>query len=486
MSGAGRLPSPEALAAWLPTRRWYAGKSRTVEAMAVDDTLPLPGAALVIASVDFTGGERHRYALTLREGDAPAEALHDPAAARALLRLIETDGRLAGARGAISGRRSAAFPAALDGDAPVRALGGEQSNTSLAIGEHLALKLFRRLVDGVNPDAEIVRFLTERTAFAHVPRLAGTLDYHGDDGRVSALAIAQELIPGARDGWTWAHAQLEAASRETGAAPGSAGASPAVVPASPAVVPASPAVVPAGLTAVPPAARAMLDSLRRLGQRTGELHRALASDSGDLAFAPQPIGAPDVQAWAAAVRDQLEAARRALGRPLPANVPAIENVLGQALAGVTKIRHHGDFHLGQTLHVASRDDFVIIDFEGEPLRPLAVRRARHAALRDVAGMRRSFGYAAASGAGRAPWRHAWEEAAGRAFTEGYRAATRGAVFVPAAPADLERALAVFEVEKAAYEIVYEAENRPDWLPLPLAGLVSAAARLSAVVSAGAA
>jgi maltose alpha-D-glucosyltransferase/alpha-amylase len=149
--------------------------------------------------------------------------------------------------------------------------------------------------------------------------------------------------------------------------------------------------------------------------------------------------------------------------------------------GAAKLRHHGDFHLGQTLAVGNGEDFAIIDFEGEPLRPLAERRCKHTPLRDVAGLLRSLGYAAASAAAPA----GWEGAAREAFVSAYRETARSAPFLPATEAALTRALAVLEVEKAAYEIVYEANNRPDWLAIPVRGLVTAIAALRSGRAAGA-
>jgi predicted trehalose synthase len=319
----------------------------------------------------------------------------------------------------------------------VRRLGGEQSNTSLAIGETLILKLFRRLADGVNPDVEITRFLTEHTGFRGTPRLAGALEYRAGDGGASAtLAMLQELIADGRDGWQWMLERLAAGDRALGA-------------------------------------------LRRLGKRTGELHGALATPTGDPAFDAEPITAGDVAAWAEGVRRQVAAARHAArGRALP-DVPDVGGPGGLgALVGCARIRHHGDFHLGQTLAVGGGRDFAIIDFEGEPLRPLEERRRKNTPLRDVAGMLRSLGYAAARARLPAAEAARWEREARAVYLDGYRTATAGAPFLPASDAAFARAVAVLEVEKAAYEIVYEADNRPGWLPIPLAGFVSATASLA--------
>jgi predicted trehalose synthase len=226
-----------------------------------------------------------------------------------------------------------------------------------------------------------------------------------------------------------------------------------------------------------------LDALRRLGQRTGELHLALATPTSDPAFGAETIGRSDVATWTAAVERQVAAARAAVpGRGLPDVPPAAAAALA-GLLGAAKIRHHGDFHLGQTLCRRDGQDFMLIDFEGEPLRPLAERRRKHTPLRDVAGMLRSFAYAAATTlrAGRAAGD--WEASARAAFVEGYRGAAGGAPFVPSSTASFERAVATLELEKAAYEIVYEANNRPDWVEIPLRGFVSATASLARLAGA---
>jgi maltose alpha-D-glucosyltransferase/alpha-amylase len=225
--------------------------------------------------------------------------------------------------------------------------------------------------------------------------------------------------------------------------------------------------------------------VRRLGEQTAELHRALASDARDPAFAPEPISAEDVAAWSAAIRTEVEAARGLLGPGSLDGVPDPAPAL-RGLVGRQKIRHHGDFHLGQTLYRAATRSFMIIDFEGEPVRPLEERREKHAAVRDAAGLVRSLDYAAAAarrGAGDALAEPAaaWVREAQRAYLAGYRAAAAGAAFAPSTDAALLAAVGAFELEKAAYEVVYEANHRPDWLDIPRRGLLAAAARLPTTV-----
>ncbi|MGH7310841.1 MAG: alpha-amylase, partial [Candidatus Rokuibacteriota bacterium] len=189
----------------------------------------------------------------------------------------------------------------------------------------------------------------------------------------------------------------------------------------------------------------------------------------------------DVAAWTADVARQLAAAGAALGSA-PVVSDADLEVSLRSLRGLDKIRHHGDLHLGQTLYREATGDFVIIDFEGEPLRALAERRRKHTPLRDAAGVLRSIDYAAVATrpAGLDDWAAAWQAEGARAFTAAYRRAVSGARFVPPGDDEFQRALAVLELEKAAYEVVYEANHRPAWVAIPRGGLVRAAARLRPV------
>jgi maltose alpha-D-glucosyltransferase/alpha-amylase len=429
---ASRTRLCEALREWIAEQRWFASKRRRIVAVALEDRVPIGPGSLWIARVDLDDGGADRYAVPLLEGETARDALDDPGFCAALLDLVARGARAPGGRGEVVAERTRAFPAGLAGDAAARRLTGEQSNTSIVFGDALILKHFRRLAAGPNPDVEITRFLTERTGFRHTPRLCGSLEYR-DGAGAWALAMAQELVRDARDGWRWLLERLAEGD-------------------------------------------AALGPLHGLGRRTAELHLALGSDPHDPAFAPEVITPADVEAWTEAVQRQLEAARTALGGALPDGVPARIEAAGLGpLAGATKQRHHGDFHLGQTLIGRGGAEVAIIDFEGEPLRPLAERRRKHTPLRDVAGLLRSLGYAAAS----APAPAGWEERAREAFLDGYREAAGAAPFLPRAAADVTRAIAVLEVEKAAYEIVYEANNRPDWIAIPVRGVIRAAGAVTA-------
>ncbi len=461
----GATPSAEALAAWLPTQRWFAAKTRRISAVDVEDRVPVGDADLVVVALGFDDGTHDRYAVPLARTVTPRDALGDPECARALLDLVRDGGAARGQHGAVRGVPTSARPSRLPAGLAVGRASGEQSNASIRFGDVLILKQFRRLQPGVNPDAEITRFLTEHTDFRATPRLVGQLDYESAD-RVSTLAVVQELVSGARDGWEWMLDELRAVHARAG----SAGRD--VTPA-----------------AVRELAAESLSALRQLGRRTAELHVALTRGTSDPAFVPEPITLTDVTDWIEAVQTQVARAREAAGdASLAADARALALGLG-GLLGRVKSRHHGDFHLGQTLYRPDAADWAIIDFEGEPLRPLDERRRKHAVVRDVAGMLRSLAYAAMSAGGarsHQAWATTWEVEARAAFLDGYRAVAADAPFMPIGSDAFARAVAAFELEKAAYEVVYEANNRPDWIGIPLEGFVRAAAALARGSEAGAA
>ena len=437
---ASKTPPSERLVEWLGHQRWFATKTRRIENLTILDVLPLASAAIAIVGVGLAGGAVDRYVVALGRGARAATAeiadgFDDPVFSRALFDVIGHGRRVEGESGVLKAVPTTSFPASLAPGLPVQRVGGEQSNTSVVFGDVAIMKTFRRLADGLNPEAEMTRFLTEHARFAHSPRLFGQLEYRDREGSAATLTVLQEFIPGARDGWAWLLDELRAG-------------------------------------------RAALDAIRRLGEVTGRLHLALAGSPDHPDFAPETITDADLTTWDSEVHDQLERARTALGdaHAVPPWPDLTEALAG--LRGLQKIRHHGDLHFGQTLRRAD-GDWVIIDFEGEPLRSLAERRRKHTPLRDVAGIVRSLAYGAASvqPAGGETWLDRWQRDSAAAFVAGYCAVTAGAGFTPASEAAFRRALAVFEVEKAAYEIVYEANHRPDWIAIPRRGLVSAAARL---------
>jgi trehalose synthase-fused probable maltokinase len=460
LAGPGRSD----LAQFLIRQRWFAAKARGIGALAVHDWATLDAdVPLVLLLLDVDGDRYHvpvavapeagPDAMARWDGAGVVDAHDDARFGRRVLGAIAADRRLAGRAGrfAFHSTPGWVFPPDLDA-LPARRHAGEQSNTSVVLGGELVLKTLRRPQPGLNPDLEITRFLTTRTAFRHVPRLAGWVEYEGPDG-AATLAVLQEFVANVGDGWKHVVTTL----RDRLGAP------------------------PAGPDPDP-----LIEDMRRLGAITGGLHAALASDGADPDFAPEPITREDVARWAADIRRDVEAARvpgllgddPALVDPARGGVARTLRSL-DALIGTVKIRSHGDYHLGQVLKTA--DAFTVIDFEGEPARPLAERRAKQSALRDVAGMLRSLDYAAHAVALELPAAERaaaltrlteWEIQARRAFLTGYRGAagTGPAPLIPPSEAALIEACAAFELEKACYELRYERDNRPDWLAIPLAGV----------------
>jgi predicted trehalose synthase len=426
---------------WLSRQRWFAAKTHRITEAVIEDRIPVDRVDLCLLRVVLDDGTAHRYVAALSGNGGVGDAFADDAFCRALLGLMGGAREARGQRGTLRGHRFRAFPRELPMDVRVRRLLGEQSNTSVIFDSTVIVKHFRHLTEGENPELEITRFLTEHTTFHNTPRLAGALEYIDAGGTTSTLAVAQELVPDGRDGWQWLLDRLAAGE-------------------------------------------GALDALRRLGRRTAELHLALATPTADPAFGAEPIGRSDLATWTAAVDRQVAAARAAVaGHRLPEAPAAAAAAALAGLLGANKLRHHGDFHLGQTLCLGDGADFMLIDFEGEPLRPLAERRRKHTPLRDVAGMLRSFAYAAATMARGGRNTDDWESGARAAFLDGYRAAAGDAAFIPAGDGAFARAVAALELEKAAYEIVYEANNRPDWIDIPVRGFVSAAASLARVAGA---
>jgi maltose alpha-D-glucosyltransferase/alpha-amylase len=361
----------------------------------------------------------------------------------------------------------------------VKRLSVEQSNSSALIGDHLVFKTYRKLAPGVQPEIEIGRFLTEEAGFANTPPLLGAIERVGTDGTSTALAAAFGFVRNQGDGWVYTTEYLHRTLDEL-----------RLVAAADHAEPTISAEDPHGF---------YLAQARVLGQRTAELHRALATPTDDAAFAPESISRADLQSWQRGARRQADAAFKALRQALPKleetdrdQVHAllarredshgrIEALTARGVAAA-KTRIHGDYHLGQVL--VAQNDFYILDFEGEPARPLAERRAKSSPLKDVAGMLRSFDYAAWTAvmslsqldAGSAAivrtLADAWRRAVEQAFLAAYRDTIAGCPSHPESDTEAGRLLDLFLLEKALYEICYEAANRPHWIRIPLQGVAS--------------
>lgn len=360
-------------------------------------------------------------------------------------------------------------------DCAARPLTLEQSNSSAQVGDEMIFKLYRRQARGIHPEVEIGTFLTDVAKFANVPPLLGSVEWIEPDGTPNALGILQGMIVNQGDGWAYTldflgrHLETRFLQGAETTVPDEAGADITVY----------------------------LRMAETLGRRIGELHAAFAIETGDPAFRPQPVTAADIQGWRRAVKKQAGLARTALKRVksrVPADVAAmigkfleewseVENLITRLTLGGVKLlktRCHGDLHLGQVL--MAKDDIYVIDFEGEPARTLKERRAKTSPLRDVAGMVRSFDYAAwaalfertgvrsdAMDQERA-WAEEWQQTAQGVFLAAYQQATASCASVPRNKRAFKQLLDFFVLEKVLYEICYEAANRPDWLQIPIRGL----------------
>jgi maltokinase len=441
------------LSAWLLGRRWFGSKAEDVSHVGVLDSMALddvdPALLLALVEARFPTGTHHVYQLMLGvrpqdegwtegrvedvDGATVYDAFSDPDA-YGRLGLMLADQRT------VEGDTAAVNFYWLEGvdppgpDAHVRAMGAEQSNSSVVFDDTYVLKAFRRLEAGDNPELEMLRFLTERE-FPHIAELVGWIDYTGEL-MDATLGVAQRFISGGRDGW-------ELALDELGSDP-----------------------------------EGFVARMEDLGAVVGRMHTALASDPNDSAFAAEEPSMESTSLITATIDEQIER----LFVDLPSDNPDLEpivhrgeevrdrlSLLSHIGSGGKLIRHHGDLHLGQTL--LAPDRWIVLDFEGEPARPLLERRRKRSPLRDVAGMLRSFAYAASAAeiqrGTQAP--EGWEERTREAFLAGYFGAVDPGL-LPPGEANARTLLTIFELEKAVYELRYELNNRPDWVRIPVAGI----------------
>jgi trehalose synthase-fused probable maltokinase len=527
--GEGKAALESILLHVLATRRWFGGKGRTIRSVRIAETIPIPSrsktAILFFLRVEYGDGMEETYlwpltvasgvladqirrefpiaavaGIRIRQGvrdDAGLlfDALWDPDVAQSLLEAMRQGLSFNGVAGTLKASSTGAYARLANGATGLDpdVMKWEQSNTSVAFGSRMILKLYRRLGSGVNPDLEIGRALT-RTNFPYIPPVAGMLEYAKGSEEPVTLALLQGFVR--NEGDAWRHS-LEALNRffmriGEGDAPPAREAKPALLQLAREEYP-KPARDLIGL---------YLQSAERLGQRTAELHLALSQVPGDPAFAPEPITAAYQNArygamirlarqTLALLRERMASfhqARRAEACRLLELEPAIVRTFESFRSlrtSVPRIRCHGDYHLGQVLCTGS--DFMIIDFEGEPARSLAERRMKHPAVLDVAGMVRSFHYAPfaflngrrdgvmiASGTptlSSEAWARFWSDWSSAAFLKAYLVIAEGAHFWPRAEADAAILLEAYVLEKALYELMYELNNRPDWAIIPLRGLL---------------
>ena len=514
--------------AYLPKCRWFRSKARTIQRVELKGLQAVSEDAeasrLLFLDVAFTEGLPETYVLplqilpaeasegrrsaaptsliaTLQDGSVLCDASADEEFQRALLTLISEGKTLGGGgHGTLSGAASEAVRgqlAALTDDLHSRALGVEQSNTSVVYNNEFFLKMYRKVEEGESPDIEVTRFLSERAHYANVPPFAGQIAYRPAQGSQTpqVVAMLQNWVASEGDAWTLT---IDAATRYLERVLAERATLADVAPSF------SPHLLQNDLLTAPTIVQEVVGGVypsraELLGQRTGEMHLALAgpATAGDPAFAPEAFSMlyqrSLLQSIYTLTRRVFGSLKRKLPE-LPENVredaerllEAQKTIYGQlepVLKGrvqAMKTRIHGDYHLGQVLFTGK--DFAIIDFEGEPARSLGERKLKRSPLADVAGMLRSFHYAISSALLKKvtvlkedaellqPWAECWYAFIAGSFLRAYVGAIAGASFAPADAGAFESLLQVYLLEKAVYEVGYELNNRPDWIAIPIRGI----------------
>ncbi len=509
-----------ALVPFLERQRWFGGKARGLARARFADWATLRRGAhpafLTIVEAEYADGTHERYTLPLAmSSDHEARALEEHYPGALLARItgarkgalydgLFDDGTCATLLAAMQEERISPMRhgfvqaanidltpqrAPADTLVPITRGAPDQSNTSVMFGRRLVMKVFRRLESGPNPDLEIGEYLTERR-FPRVPPLVGSISYAADELPAS-IAMLQEYVWNQGNGWQVTIDELGRYFERVEAMPLPTDASAETADA---WAFGRIADAPASVAEVIRAYQAIAEVL---GRRTGELHVTLADNTTSPALAPEPLTKEDLARMVDEMRRRANEHLNLLETVLPRLDDRVQREARQALdhrdallqqfedlRGVSgsssRIRCHGDYHLGQVL--VTEGDVMILDFEGEPGRPIEERRMKCPPLRDIAGMLRSFSYAALTAIGAAtetrpedakrlaPWAAFWETWVGATFLRAYLSATRGAAFLPP-PRDLEVLLRAYVLDKALYELAYELNNRPAWVHIPLAGMM---------------
>jgi maltose alpha-D-glucosyltransferase/alpha-amylase len=510
------------LPAYLPEQRWYGGKARKIRKLQLRDWIPLSRGAtatvLLLIEVIYHEGADELYILPLgyqpQKTDATAQDLEMPPGTMAWLLLKNSSGPLCEAvfsdqfgldllsmiagRKRLSGQHGRLHAAASrqvtqawrnpESNLTPKLLGAEQSNTSIIYGDQFIFKLYRRTDIGIHPDVEMVRYLTEKTDFQQLPAYAGSLEYRNDQPQPIVIGLMQQFVANQGDAWQLYldladNYLAEAAARDMSTAATPKGLT-SLIQGDASERPAPLDEIISGMT---------LEMSHLLGKRTAEMHLALAGSSAP-GFRPEPFSSLYQRSLYQAMQNQanqdlrqLSKARAQLPEALHGDIERVLNLQKSVLKQMRritghrlpaeKIRIHGDYHLGQVLFTGS--DFVILDFEGEPIRPLTERRIKRSPMRDVAGMIRSFHYAAYTSllSGRHPqtdalsaWADLWYQQVSAIFLSGYLETLAGSRLLPTDHDQLEDLLIPYLLEKAVYELGYELNNRPDWLIIPLRGI----------------
>lgn len=500
---------PAQLPAYLKSRRWFGAKAREISVTEIVDIIRMQreglNAVVLLVNVKYQGGGADLYSVPLMAGEQQAsaesltistqgggghvtftDALKEETFLSLLLEAIQKGLIFSGEAGELRTSRTRALELQASGGAGLRprAIKAEQSNSSIAYGDRLMLKFFRRLEEGVNPDLEMSSFLTEQAGYQNTPHLLGALEYYSANGRRITQGILQAFVANQGDAWQYTMKSISDFYREVGN------------------VPISGALTAAQKSSTGALMGPFLEAVALLARRTAELHLALASAAAaeDADFSPEPFDANFQEEFEQALVELTNRVFSELRKAKEHFPAAAKNKVGQVLALPDDIRErfhtalknpiralrtriHGDYHLGQVLYTGS--DFVIIDFEGEPARPMSQRRLKRSPLQDVAGMLRSFHYAAyapllaGTGTGNISsdpenlrsWAEVWAQWVSDRYLNEYLKMAHGAGFLPPAGAEIMALLQLQLLEKAVYELGYELNNRPDWVAIPLEGIL---------------
>lgn len=479
------------LESFLPSKRWYSAKDDTIVTVSFQALIPLEKVLLAVVLVALKGGEKPTFLLPLRmafgeEAEKVSEAavitgveiagkkgvIYDAAGdddfSACLLPLLEKDASVNIKGGLVLAGSSTASGKALIKEVeglPQKMLGVEQSNTSLIVGKKIMLKMYRRTAFGSHPEVATTSFLTEEAKFENTPAYLGLLELKYEDGRTMALGILQSFVPNVGDGWSYTMDYLKSFFAASLAGQNETDHSD------------------------------YLKEARLLGKRTAEMHKSFAKGTDEI-FKPVAVTAEDLVAW----KEQVTAQADKTIAVAQANVDHLTGDVKKRVEGLingrerivariaellpvvadgNKTRFHGDYHLGQVV-LDEAGDFYILDFEGEPLRPITERQVKQSVLKDVAGMVRSFDYAAFGAVlqyvlpenrEKAMQLAAkWQQKATEAFLNGYFENMTECASLPADKDVALKLLDLFVLEKALYEVIYEVANRPDWLAIPMNGL----------------
>ena len=508
---------------FLRRQRWFGAKSRTLETVSIRDWITLPTTdlptAIIYARVYDSDGQFEDYQIPIAVVGGPladqvlqnnsasimayvqsttgegliCDALMSDALCLSELDLIGKSSEVKSRQGRLVGIATSAFEAVQGGDpepGPLVRGNVESSNSNVVFGERYWLKIYRRLIEGPSVDFEVGRFLTEKTDFDRVPRTLGTLEFQRPKRDPITVGMLRELIPNQGQAW---ELMLEMVGRYFEEMSSEGHRLDKFDVNLPSVYDLSEQEVPEAVAEILGSA---LLTAATLGQRTGEMHLALASSTDDPAFAPEPILAAELTAIDARIKLQTSTSLAQLKDRLDSLPPELRPLADQVLAAgprllemagkvptsstdLIKIRCHGDYHLGQLLW--QENDFYILDFEGEPGRTVEERRAKQSPFKDVAGMLRSFDYAAYSSLYKIakvhpdalerlePWARIWQAWMSSGFLTAYRKVA--ASLLPKDPETCRLLLGRFRLEKALFELRYELDYRPDWVRIPMLGIL---------------